>query len=269
MVNDRGMKPPRPEVDVAYFEARGGEWAEAYQASNAAGHALRERRRRVLELLDGMEGDILDVGCGPAIFAEELARRGWRFFGVDRALTMLEVARNQVSASGGSRVALADAPALPFPSDRFDALVCVGVLDRVPNQEGAIADFVRVVRHGGRIVVSFPNARSPYTLWSNTVYRPGVGWVKSRVNRARGRSTPPNRDSSTMLRTPASATALLRRAGATVTAVEHFHFDLLLSPLDEAFPRLAATLVRRLEWLHTTPLAWVGSGFLVSATVDG
>ncbi|MGI8807273.1 MAG: class I SAM-dependent methyltransferase [Acidimicrobiales bacterium] len=262
------MTTPRPEVDVRYFEAYGGDWAAAYQAGTAAGHALRERRRRVLELLEGMEGDVLDVGCGPGVFADELADRGWRFFGVDRAHIMLEVARREFAASGGTRVARADAPALPFPASRFDALVCVGVLDRVADQEGAIGEFVRVVRPGGRIVVSFPNARSPYTLWSSTVYRPGVGWLKTMGNRVRGRPTPPNRDSSTLLHTPVSAAALLHRAGATVTAVEHFHFDLLLSPLDEAFPSVAATLVRRLERLRSTPLAWVGTGFLACATVD-
>lgn len=254
------------EREVRYFEAHASTWGSNYEAATAAGHSLQVRKRRVLELLNGLTGDVLDVGCGPGMFASELTQQGLRFFGIDRALGMVAAAR-QAPVAGGIHLAVADATALPFPSDRFDALVCTGVLDRIPNQQRAISEFARVVRPGGRIVISFPNALSPYTVWSSYVFRPLIGWMKSTACWICRRPIPPNRDSSAILRTRGWAAAICDNAGATTMHVTYFHFNVLLSPLDEAFPRIAASTVRHLEWLRTTRLSWLGTGFLVCAQV--
>lgn len=260
---------------IPYFDRNAATWAALYDAPTPGGHALRERRRRVLELLGDAGGDLLDVGCGSAVLAPAVSARGWRFFGVDGASAMMEEGRLNMSGGGGVRGAVANAAALPFRDARFDAVVCIGVLERVPLRDQAVKELVRVLRPGGRAVVSFPNRRSPYTLWNSSVYRPAVGRLKAGVARLLRRPPSVALDSSYVTFSPCDASALFARAGADVVEVAHFQFNLLLSPIDELFPRSAWRAVGRLEGLHASRLAWLGTGFLACAkrrragTADG
>ena len=43
---------------------------------------------------------------------------------------------------------------LPIPDDAYDALVCIGVLTYIPDGEGVLREFARVVRSGGRILIA-------------------------------------------------------------------------------------------------------------------
>jgi SAM-dependent methyltransferase len=262
------------ERAVAYFDGRAPDWSAAYEAPTAAGHALRERRRRVLELVgdadgasDDGDGRVLDAGCGSADLAPGLSSAGWLYFGTDGAPAMVRAAKD----AGAGRVTVADVSSLPHASGAFDRVLCIGVLDRVADQPAAVAELVRVTRPGGRVVASFPNPFSPYTAWSNWVFRPAVGRAKALAARARGRGRgqPPGLDAAAFACTPGTATAMFEGAGLGVTDVVHFYFNVLLSPFDELLPGPAARLTARLERLHDGRLAFLGAGFLVAGRRAG
>lgn len=261
----RGRISRRIEPSVAYFETQAATWEAAYDAPTARGHSLRERRRRLFGLLDGAGGNLLDVGCGPAVLAGDLAARGWRYHGVDAAVEMVRQGRAAGSVLGVATLAVADVVALPFAPGHFDAVLCIGVLDRVPDQGQAIKEMLRVVRPGGVVIVSFPNMMSPFTAWSNYVFRPGVGAIKRFISRLGERPSSPDLNSSAIVHSPDSARKLLEQAGAEVRAVVHFYFNVLLPPLEELFPRLGQRVASRLEHLHKTRWAWLGAGLLVCA----
>lgn len=95
---------------------------------------------------------LLDAGCGPGPTLAELADAG-RAVGVDLSGGQLAIAAETAPAAALLR---GDIAALPFGADRFDAIVALGVLMHVSAgaQTAAIEEFVRVLRPGGRLLVS-------------------------------------------------------------------------------------------------------------------
>ena len=111
---------------------------------------------RVFDLvLGGRNGlDALDVGCGTGFLSLELAALRHRVVGIDLAPTMLELARGKAAAQGlSARFEAADAEQLPYPGGTFDLVISRHVLWTLPHPEAAIADWVRVLRPGGRLAV--------------------------------------------------------------------------------------------------------------------
>lgn len=111
---------------------------------------------RIFALItDGRLGlDALDVGCGTGFLSFELAARGHRVTGIDFAAAMLDEARRKTSLSNVPvRFEQGDAEHLPFADRSFDLVVCRHVLWTLPHPEAAVAEWVRVLRPGGRLVV--------------------------------------------------------------------------------------------------------------------
>jgi len=95
---------------------------------------------------------VLDVACGSGNAALVAARRYCEVTGIDYVPALLERATLRASAEGTSiRFEVADAQALPFEDDSFDAVTSVFGVVFAPNQVRAAAEMVRVCRPGGTI----------------------------------------------------------------------------------------------------------------------
>ena len=104
--------------------------------------------------------DVLDVACGTGVVARLAARTvaPGRVTGLDLNAGMLAVARSilnegaPVSWIGGSSLNL------PFPSARFDVVLCQLGLQFFPDQPRALRELRRVARERGRVAVSVYSA---------------------------------------------------------------------------------------------------------------
>ena len=97
----------------------------------------------------------LDVGCGTAnSYAPELARRSAAYVGVDVSAHAVAAAR----AAGLDAQVIEDAAELPFEDASFDHVTCIEVLEHLFAPHAAAAEIRRVLKPGGRLVVSVPNA---------------------------------------------------------------------------------------------------------------
>ena len=96
-------------------------------------------------------GTVLDAACGTARHGVHLAQAGHRIVGVDRSPAMLAKARAKLP-QGDFREG--DLTALPVETASVDAVVCALALVHLPELGGVMAEFARVLRSGGRVIVS-------------------------------------------------------------------------------------------------------------------
>jgi ubiquinone/menaquinone biosynthesis C-methylase UbiE len=111
-------------------------------------------QRIFAELLGEDHHRILDVGTGPGIVANLISGMGYDVTGIDASERMLAKAReNSATLHNSVELVLADAENLPFSEASFDAVVNRYVLWSLPDPKSAIAQWHRVLRPGGRLVV--------------------------------------------------------------------------------------------------------------------
>jgi SAM-dependent methyltransferase len=111
-------------------------------------------RPAVISLWHDVKGrDVLDAGCGPGVYAEELVKRGARVIAGDISQRMCELAASRLGNT--ARVIKLDLSALlPFEDAAFDVVNAPLCLDYVRDWDHAFAEFNRVLKRGGYAVVS-------------------------------------------------------------------------------------------------------------------
>jgi arsenite methyltransferase len=91
---------------------------------------------------------MVDIGCGPCGTMEHLASRyGTRIIGIDPS-------RSFLSATRGLPVAQGIAEFLPFRHSTYDGIICECVLSLVKDPDQAVAEFTRVLKPGGYLIIS-------------------------------------------------------------------------------------------------------------------
>ncbi|GAA2703231.1 class I SAM-dependent methyltransferase [Nonomuraea recticatena] len=129
--------------------------AEGYTAENETSlmHAYYARPA-MLELAGDVTGRrILDAGCGAGPLFSALRDRGALVTGVDASAGMLEMARLRLGADADLRVVDLASP-LPFPDDAFDDVIASLVLHYLEDWGPTLAELRRVLRPGGRLLIS-------------------------------------------------------------------------------------------------------------------
>lgn len=120
---------------------------------------IRRYKRAAFQILGADPGaNILDVGCGTGDDALALAERvapGGRVTGLDTSASLVTEAQRRAPEVVDFRTG--DAEALPFPDGVFDGVRADRVLMHVPDPAAAVAEMARVVRPGGRVVVTEPD----------------------------------------------------------------------------------------------------------------
>ena len=120
------------------------------------GLQLTEELSSLLAL--GPNTTVLDVAAGKGTTAHFLAETfGCHVIGIDLSEQNVLDARIETSARGLSNLVefhLADAEALPFEAEEFDAIICECAFCTFPSKQTAAAEFARVLKPGGRVGIS-------------------------------------------------------------------------------------------------------------------
>lgn len=93
---------------------------------------------RVRVVLPHVRGRLLDIGCG----LNTLAHRYGNGFGAD------------VFQWGTVDVLIGDGARLPFRDETFDTVTIIAALNHIPNRTTALAEAQRILRPGGRLIVT-------------------------------------------------------------------------------------------------------------------
>ena len=122
-----------------------------FQRSLLAYHAAAER----------IAGDVLEIGTGSGYGIETVAPRAARFVTIDKHVPAPEVLR----LSGRGEFRQATVPPLPFADGSFDCVISFQVIEHIEKDEEFVREIHRVLRPGGRFIVTTPNA--PMSLTRN------------------------------------------------------------------------------------------------------
>lgn len=130
----------------------------------------------------------VDVGCGPGPYTEELSRHAELVLGVDLSAGMLAEARARTHA-GRFVASVADASALPLGDTSVDVVLAAHMLYHVTDIDAAVAEFHRVLRPGGSLLVVLNGAvdkQEMRQMWREAAASVGRGfeppWWSTRAN---------------------------------------------------------------------------------------
>jgi ubiquinone/menaquinone biosynthesis C-methylase UbiE len=232
-----------------------------YHDDSPTSHLFSTRLKRVFELTGNIcDKKIIDVGCGPGMTAEGILAKGGKFFGVDLSNEMLLECVQIFDSLGTLNLSLSNIKRLPFPKASFDVIICLGVLEYVPELDMVLQELYRILKKDGVLIVSMQNKLSPYRLWDRHVYRSDfVNQMRKRIWGSR---------SELLLERPNSFQKfqnLLLNNHFTVKDYLYYNFNLWLRPLDRLFPKLSVFTSQRLEFLCRSKLGVLGTGFIVKA----
>lgn len=135
-------------------------------------------RRHAVRTVAG--GEVLDVACGTGDMVVELLKRGCTVTGVDLSKEMLTIAEEKANSC---KYILADAEHLPFEDATFDAVTCAFGVRNFVHLEQGLAEMLRVLRPGGRMVImelATPDnalVRSLYDIYANRL----IPWLGKRL----------------------------------------------------------------------------------------
>jgi SAM-dependent methyltransferase len=130
-------------------------FARAYSAENETSlfNAYYERPE-MLRLAGDVSGHrIFDAGCGSGPLTAALRARGAVVTGLDASAAMVDLARQRLGEDADLHVADLGAP-LPFADAEFDDVVASLVLHYLEDWAGPLAEVRRVLKPGGRLIVS-------------------------------------------------------------------------------------------------------------------
>ena len=112
--------------------------------------------RRALLLGEARKGErVLDLGCGAGRFVAALREAGAEPIGVELAEAALERARRNVP--GADLRLVAPDGSLPLGHGEIDLVWCSEVLEHVPDTVGFLTEARRVLKPGGRLLVTVPD----------------------------------------------------------------------------------------------------------------
>jgi SAM-dependent methyltransferase len=138
----------------------------------APANGLRIRLRHVLPATDGTFTNILDAGCGQAVFSFELAKRhpDAQVLGIDMDERLVARATDVARRAGltNCRFEVGDVTKLDFDGE-FDLVVSVDNLEHVEDDVTAMRGLRRALKPGGRAVVHVPGYERRWLMFGRRV----------------------------------------------------------------------------------------------------
>lgn len=160
----RPLSPLREAIGLGYLRVRFGYPGGTRSPFLGLLACLHPGERQQLEssvmyLPAHARGRLLEVGFGNGARLLRLRQLGWEVEGVEIDESAVARARD----AHGLSVRTWQGGEIPFPPDSFEAVIMAHVLEHLPSPVETLRDVARVLKPGGRLVVTTPNSSS---LWA-------------------------------------------------------------------------------------------------------
>ena len=133
-----------------YFEKVAEEWDEMRREFFS-----EEVREKAYELAEIEEDKIAaDIGAGTGFITEGLLKRGVRVIVVDQSQEMLDQIRKNFDDPDKLTYKIGDAESLPIEDNEVDHVFANMLLHHVEEPKNAIKEMTRILRPGGKLVIT-------------------------------------------------------------------------------------------------------------------
>lgn len=227
------------------------------------GQLILERRRRLASsFLPWPRAHLVDIGCGNGAQTLAFADSFDLVTGVDINQEYLDEFQREIASRGWEtriRALVAEGLVIPLDDGCADCVTSFTVLEHVPDQEAALREMHRLLRPGGRLLLTVPNrwwvfethgADLPLLPWNRV---PLVSWWPKKLH---------DRYARARIYRKREITELVREAGFTVDAAFN-----LTAPMDmiswTPLQKAARALVFRSD---RTALPFLATEIMLAAT---
>ena len=162
-LNDAQARVDRERAAEVIRERRRAQtWAESVagrmERQYSPGRTWEATARALIGLAE--LGDVLDIACGDGVLAELMTGRARSITGVDISPTLIAAARERLKGDARVSFVEGDMHALPLEPARYDHVFLMHALAYTRRPQEALAEAARMLRPGGRLVVSALNAHA-------------------------------------------------------------------------------------------------------------
>lgn len=244
-----------------HFDDAARVYTSWYDLANPEGHSFRIRRTRCLEALSHLPPGalVVDAGCGPGTFVDDLTKKGFRVLGTDIAPTMIEECRGRFADRPQATFDVSPADKIPLQDTEASAVTAMGLLEYLNDEPSVLREFRRVLKPGGVAVLTYPHKGSPTRIWNRLTHT----LIKPVLRAIRGPKTTGVKHREYEL---GPTLQQVRDAGFEIKDVIFYNMKLGFRPLDTILPRTIVWISERLERFCRTPfLRRIGTGFIVVA----
>jgi SAM-dependent methyltransferase len=147
------FQPVVPSVDEL---ARWYDYMAHIPANVETSPLLARRLRRMLSAFEPVRrsGRLLEVGCGGGLFVRTATAAGWEVWGTEVSPSCAAILRPLL----GDRLYQGTIEEAPFPLATFDGVALIEVIEHLPDPSVYVAAIARLLRPGGRLYMTTPNA---------------------------------------------------------------------------------------------------------------
>ena len=135
---------------------------------------MEELAEVTLRLLGDVRGlDVLDIACGAGGLAAQMATAGVvSHIGIDLSAEAIRQAREGHRQFSAVRFEVMDAQHLTFADRSFDCVIAREAIEHLPDARQALTEIRRVLRPGGRLVLTSPNRDSLHLRMARALGQP-------------------------------------------------------------------------------------------------